>query len=133
MDVQQIKSVEIQDIFIAGEADYIGKYPLRKQQRKAIYSIINCRGPHMGRHMDKCDHCGHYEISYNSCRNRHCPKCQLNKQNNWTEQLKNCLPQVRYFHIVFTLPQELNNIIYRHQRLCYAMLFKASSQKYLIY
>jgi hypothetical protein len=130
MDISLYK-VEIQDIFTAGEDAYIQKYPVCKQQRKAIFSIIHCRKPLMGKHIDKCDHCGHYEISYNSCRNRHCPKCQASKQNVWIEQLEASLPPVRYFHIVFTVPCELNETIYKHQKLCYDLMFKTSAQTML--
>jgi hypothetical protein len=128
MDTQKIKKAEIQDIFAAGEVAYKQKYPMCKQQRKALHSIIHCRGPQMGRHIDKCDHCGHCEISYNSCRNRHCPKCQGSKQYEWAEHLKGSLPPVRYFHLVFTLPHELNELVYKYQKVCYNTLFSASSQ-----
>jgi hypothetical protein len=128
METQQIRKEEIQDIFAAGEVAYKQKYPMCKQQRKALHSIIHCRGPQMGRHIDKCDHCGHCEISYNSCRNRHCPMCQGSKQYDWAEHLKASLPPVRYFHLVFTLPHELNELVYKYQKVCYNTLFGASSQ-----
>jgi hypothetical protein len=131
MDMMQTGKVEIQDIFTAGEDAYIGKYRRCKQQRKAMYSIIHCRRPGMGKHIDKCDQCGHYEISYNSCRNRHCPKCQLGKQHEWIEQLEAKLPPVRYFHLVFTLPGELNETVYKYQKLCYDLLLKISAQTML--
>ena len=131
MDITKSRKAEIQDIFTAGEDAYIHKYPMCKQQRKAMYSIINCRRPRMGKHIDRCDQCGHYEISYNSCRNRHCPKCQAGKQHEWIGQLEANLPFVRYFHLVFTLPGELNEIVYKYQKLCYDLLFKVSAQTML--
>jgi len=131
MDLHNKHKAEIQDIFANGAASYLDKYPANKQQRKTIYSIINCRGPQLGKHIDKCDRCGHMEISYNSCRNRHCPKCQLGKQQDWVNQLKTSLLPVRYFHLVFTLPHELNKLVYKYQKNCYSILFKASAQTVL--
>jgi len=131
MDITESRKVEIQDIFTFGEDAYIHKYPRCKQQRKAMYSIINCRKPPMGKHINRCDKCGYYEISYNSCRNRHCPKCQASKQQQWIGQLESNLPPVRYFHLVFTLPRELNETVYKYQKLCYDLLFKASAQTML--
>jgi len=131
MDVTELRKVEIQDIFTAAEDAYIDKYPLCKQQRKAMYSIIHCRKPPMGKHIDRCDKCGYYEISYNSCRNRHCPKCQASKQHEWIGKLEANLPAVRYFHLVFTLPSELNETVYKYQKFCYDLLFKVSAQTML--
>ena len=131
MDITEVRKVEIQDIFAWGEDAYIDKYPWCKQQCKAMYSIIHCRKPPMGKHIDRCDQCGYYEISYNSCRNRHCPKCQASKQQQWIRQLEANLPPVRYFHLVFTLPSELNETIYKYQKLCYDLLFKVSAQTIL--
>lgn len=131
MDIMQPGKTEVQDIFAAGERAYASKYPRCKQQQKAICSIIHCRRPGMGKHIDKCDHCGHYEISYNSCRNRNCPKCQAGKQFEWIEKLGENLPPVRYFHLVFTLPTELNEIVYKHQRRCYGLFFKTTARTVL--
>lgn len=131
MDMKQNSTAGIQDIFASTSASYMEKYPVVKQQRKAIYAITNCRGPLMGRHIDKCDRCGHLEISYNSCRNRHCPRCQQSKQQEWVNHLAGTLPPVRYFHLVFTLPHELNEMVFAHQQQCYPILFRASAQAVL--
>jgi hypothetical protein len=131
MNQNNVSKAEIQGIFACGANSYLERFPANKQQRKAIYSIVNCRGPRLGKHIDKCDQCGHLEISYNSCRNRHCPKCQQSKQLEWVSQLKASLPPVRYFHLVFTLPHELNELVYKHQRDIYPLLFKASAQTIL--
>jgi hypothetical protein len=131
MDKINTSNSAIQDIFIGSAESYLKKYPIVKQQRKAVYSIMNCRGPLMGKHIDKCDRCGHLEISYNSCRNRHCPKCQASKQQAWVNQLEAALPPVRYFHLVFTLPHELNELVYQYQQLLYPLLFKASAKTVL--
>jgi len=131
MSKSDTSKADIQDIFLNSAGSYLDKYPTVKQQRKAIYSIMHCRGPLMGKHIDKCDRCGHLEISYNSCRNRHCPKCQASKQQVWVNQLEASLPPVRYFHMVFTLPHELNELVYQYQQQCYPLLFKASAKTVL--
>jgi len=131
MDEYKNQQAEIQGIFVSGAASYLDKFPSNKQQRKAVFSIMHCRGPRLGKHIDKCNHCGHMEISYNSCRNRHCPKCQASKQQQWVNQLKASLPALRYFHLVFTLPHELNELVYKYQKDCYPLLFKASAQTVL--
>lgn len=131
MSKSDTSKADIQDIFLNTAGSYLEKYPTVKQQRKAIYSIMHCRGPLMGKHIDKCDRCGHLEISYNSCRNRHCPKCQASKQQVWINQVEASLPPVRYFHMVFTLPQELYELVYQYQQLCYSILFKASAKTVL--
>lgn len=123
-----VSKVEIQGIFAEGASSYLEAYPTNKQQRKAIYAITNCRGPRLGKHIDKCDRCGYQEISYNSCRNRHCPKCQHSKSIEWVSQLKGILPPVRYFHLVFTLPHKLNELVYKNQKDLYPILFRASAQ-----
>lgn len=131
MGYSENHKTEIQDIFAKSAAAYLDNFSSNKQQRKAIFSIVHCRGPVLGKHIDKCDHCGHLQVSYNSCRNRHCPKCQQSKQLSWVSQLKTSLPPVRYFHLVFTLPQELNEVVYKYQQLIYPLLFKASAQTIL--
>jgi len=94
-------------------------------QHKAFYAMKGCRTSSQGSNVDVCDSCGHVEISYNSCRNRNCPKCQGARQEEWVEsQLSRLLP-VGYFHIVFTLPYELNTIIYQNQSLLYSTIMKA--------
>jgi hypothetical protein len=131
VDLCNNNKAEIQGIFACGAASYLKKFSSCTQQRKALFSIMHCRGPALGKHIDKCDSCGHIEISYNSCRNRHCPKCQARRQQQWVNQLEASLPPVRYFHLVFTLPHELNELVYKHQRDCYSILFKASAQTVL--
>lgn len=106
---------------------YEGKHKLCSSQRKAYNAIMHCRTAALGSHQSVCDNCGYKKISYNSCRNRHCPKCQYIKQLLWVDKLKNRLLPTRYFHIVFTVPEFLNRLFYINQRACYDMLFKASS------
>lgn len=78
--------------------------------------------------MDECDHCGHMEISYNSCRNRHCPKCQFLKKEKWIEARSKDLLPIQYFHVVFTIPEELNPIVLRNQKVMYDLLFHSVSE-----
>lgn len=96
-------------------------------QSKAFHSIKNCRTPALGAHSSHCNNCEHTAILYNSCRNRHCPICQGAKQYEWVEkQLAKLLP-VGYFHIVFTLPHELNSIILQNQDFLYDILIKSAA------
>lgn len=97
-------------------------------QRKALHAILRCRTVDAGGHLSRCTNCGHKEQSYNSCRNRHCPKCQFIKQQQWVDKLASRLMPGRYFHIVFTLPQELKPLFYINQSRCYTMLFHAASE-----
>jgi hypothetical protein len=94
-------------------------------------SIEACRTSSLGGHVDKCDECGHTRISYNSCRNRHCPKCQSLAKEQWLENRKADLLSVSYFHVVFTLPSELSAIALRNQEVVYKILFKSVSETLL--
>ncbi len=104
------------------------KYSLSADQHKVLTDLTSCRTSALGGHQDYCDHCGHMQNSYNSCRNRHCPKCQYIKQAEWIDRLKHNLPPTRYFHLIFTIPQELHRIFYTNQRLCYDLLFGSSTK-----
>lgn len=126
MDTIQ-KQMGLADVFRQFEGQYYQQYNLCPDQHKAFQSILHCRSIGMGMHLSTCDACGHQQIGYNSCRNRHCPQCQYTKQVLWVEQLKQKLLPVRYFHIVFTIPEFFNPLFYINQRYCYDLLFKASS------
>ena len=90
--------------------------------------IVECRTAALGGHLDQCDTCGHQRISYNSCRDRHCPKCQAIARDDWIEaRLARLLP-VPYFHVVFTIPDELNALALGNKRLVYDLLFAAAAQ-----
>jgi len=100
-------------------------------QDKVMRHIAACRTTALGGHIDECDSCGHSRISYNSCRDRHCPKCQARQQVEWlTERLERLLP-VPYFHVVFTMPDLLNPLALRNKRVVYGILFDAASQTLL--
>ena len=127
MENSRDNSLELATVFKQYADVYEDKYKLCSSQRKAYNAIMHCRTAALGSHQSVCDSCGFKRISYNSCRNRHCSKCQYLKQLLWVDKLKNRLLPTRYFHIVFTVPEFLNRLFYINQRACYDMLFKASS------
>lgn len=127
MDNQRSHSLELAHILSQYSAEYQNDHRLCVSQQKAYKAIVECRTPALGVHRSKCDQCGYNRISYNSCRNRHCPKCQYIKQLLWVDKLKSRLLPTRYFHIVFTVPEFLNRLFYINQRQCYDMLFKSSA------
>lgn len=91
-------------------------------------AIEVCRTAVLGGHKDQCDHCGHVEISYNSCRNRHCPKCQTLRKEKWIEARSEDLLPIEYFHVVFTLPSELNPLVSMNRKALYDLLFRSVSE-----
>ena len=107
---------------------YHKQYNSYFEQQKAMKAIISCRTSAMGGHTARCNNCGFEKQAYNSCRNKHCPKCQFIKQEQWVDKLKGRLLPIRHFHLVFTIPQELNSIFYINQRYCYSALFSAAWQ-----
>lgn len=93
-----------------------------------MHAIEACRTSVLGGHKDKCDNCGHLEISYNSCRNRHCPKCQTLKKERWIEARGGDLLPIQYFHVVFTIPSELNRLVSMNRKVMYDLLFQSVSE-----
>ncbi len=98
---------------------------------KVLRAIERCRTAALGGHLDRCSHCGHRAISYNSCRNRHCPKCQTHARDQWLAARSQELLPVEYFHVVFTLPHALSALILQNKRVLYNLLFRASAQTLL--
>ena len=98
---------------------------------KVLDAIVRCRTAALGGHRDKCVRCGHLTASYNSCRNRHCPKCQGNVRAKWLAARSAELLPVPYFHIVFTLPHELCALVLQNKRLLYDLLFRTSAASLL--
>jgi len=94
-------------------------------QRHVLRAIANCRTAALGGHRRQCDHCGHQEIAYNSCRDRHCPKCQGLDEVRWVEGQKKDLLPVPYFHVVFTVPDELHRLFLANPTVAYRLLFAA--------
>ena len=122
---------EVADVFRKYGDDYCKKHRLPYHFYKVMHAIENCRTSKLGGHVDECTKCGHIKISYNSCRNRHCPKCQAYAREEWVEdRIKDLLP-VGYFHVVLTIPQELNPLVLRNQKVMYDILFKAGSETLL--
>lgn len=120
------ESTELSDIFREHGAAYQQHQSLWPEQQKAFDAIIQCRTSALGGHLDQCDHCGHTRPSYNSCRNRHCPKCQFIRKSKWVDKLAANLPPVKYFHVVFTIPTVLAKLLYLNQKRTYGLLFKAA-------
>jgi hypothetical protein len=122
--------LEVADIF-RGEASSFWRdygHRLSSPQKRVYCDIQACRTAVMGGHVRACEDCDHQEISYNSCRNRHCPKCQAQARANWLEQRAAELLPISYFHVVFTLPAEVAALALQNKRLLYGMLFEAASQ-----
>lgn len=117
---------ELADILREGASAYLDQNSLCPVQAKAIKDITACRTSQMKGHLSQCNSCGHTEQSYNSCRNRHCNKCQFIKQTQWVDKLKAKLIPGKYFHLVFTVPDSLNPLFYLNQELCYSLLFKVA-------
>jgi hypothetical protein len=97
-------------------------------QLKVMSAIQNCRTAALGGHVDGCDDCGYLRVAYNSCRNRHCPKCQAAAARAWLAERKADLLPVGYFHVVFTLPAEIADIAWQNKAIIYDLLFRAASE-----
>jgi hypothetical protein len=98
---------------------------------KILTAIVNCRTSALGGHIDECSHCGHRAISFHSCRNRHCPKCQSNARDRWLEARRRELLPTRYVHVVFTLPGQLATLALQNKHEVYSLLFRASAETLL--
>lgn len=113
--------------------DYKNQYPLWPEHKKIVADLLNCRTAHFGGYIERCNHCGTYRITYHSCRNRHCPKCQQIPRERWLEARKKEILPVSYFHVIFTLPHELNTIVLSNKSVMFNILFKAVSQTLLTF
>ena len=121
-------TVEVAVIFRAQGRKFIDRHQkrIRFQQLKVMQAILHCRTAALGGHIDICPRCGGDKtISYNSCRNRHCPKCQTQARQRWVAARKQELLQTRYFHVVFTLPHELHSLILQNEAELYNLLFRS--------
>ena len=107
---------------------FIKKHQPLKFQLRTLHAIEICRTASLGGHVDKCNSCNHIRISYNSCRNRHCPKCQVTNKERWIQAREKDLLPTTYFHVVFTIPQELNVYCIHHPKELYNILFEASKE-----
>jgi hypothetical protein len=104
---------------------------LNRLHIKVLTAILRCRTPLLGAHVDACSRCGHQAISYNSCRNRHCPKCQANARDRWLEARSRELLPTSYAHVVFTLPHQLAPLALQNKREIYGLLFRSSAETLL--
>lgn len=119
---------ELQDVFRLYGEEYRRNHKLSYAQAKAMTAIERCRTAALGCHIDTCENCGNVEISYNSCRNRHCPKCQTLTKERWIDNQKHNLLNTGYFHVVFTVPDTLRPLFYQNQSVMYGLLFKAVAE-----
>ena len=119
----------VADIFNAHFDEYVKRYgPFPYDHYKAANAIMACRTEQLGSHVYRCDSCSHEALLHNSCRNRHCPTCQGTNSSVWVEkQAKNLLP-VQYFHVVFTIPAQLNPVFLRNKAVLYPLLFRAVAE-----
>ena len=124
-------SLEVADILRAYGEAYDARHPVSALQAAVMQRLARCRTAALGGHIDACDRCGYTRVSYNSCRDRHCPKCQARKRAEWLEaRLERLLP-VEYFHVVFTLPATVYPLMLHHPRRLYDLLFRAAAQSLL--
>src|SRR5215207_4089516 len=122
--------LEVADVFRDHGGAFLDRYgdTLSPEQRRALRDIAACRTAALGGHVEECDRCGHQRIAYNSCRNRHCPKCQATAAAQWMEaRAAESLP-VETFHVVFTLPAMLGPIALQNPREVYGLLYRAAAE-----
>lgn len=118
----------IQDVLCRFYPAYRELYEPSLQQVKAALNIIRCRTNALGGHIQKCDKCDHLVVHYNSCRDRHCPMCQGLTNAVWVDRRSRDILNAPYFHVVFTMPQELHALIYQNQRLLYSLFYRAVAE-----
>jgi hypothetical protein len=104
---------------------------LTRAQRKVLRAIVRCRTAALGGHRDQCVHCGHQIISFFSCRNRHCPKCQVNARERWLKHRQQELLPVGYYHIVFSVPHDLIPLMWQNKKLLFSLLFQSAGSALL--
>jgi len=122
------RPLELADIFRADGEAYRRAHTVPAQQARVMRAIESCRTAEQGGHLSRCDSCAALVFRYHSCGNRHCPKCQTLSRERWVEARQDELLDTHYFHVVFTLPHELNPLAQGNPRLLYGLLFKAASE-----
>ena len=125
--------LEVADVIRAAGPSFLERAHMcfSRQHWKALNAILGCRTAALGGHIDECSRCGKRVLSYNSCRNRHCPKCQANARHRWLEARRAELLPTRYVHVVFTLPHELAPLALINKKVVYNLLFRASAETLL--
>ena len=124
-------TLEVADILRQCADAYGETHRLSAQQQRVVNALVNCRTATLGGFKSQCDHCGAVTIQYASCRNRHCPKCQTLSQARWVERQCADLLDIGYWHVVFTLPHQINPVAQGNPALIYRLLFRAASQTLL--
>jgi len=127
------RQLELADIVRTYGDGYRQTHRLAPVQQRALRAIAACRTAALGGHRETCDRCGAVRITYNSCRNRHCPKCQTLTKERWLAARKADLLPIPYFHVVFTLPHDLNALAQGNPRVIYALLFRAAADTLLAF
>jgi hypothetical protein len=125
--------LELAEIVRAHGDAYRARHRLAAVQHRALRAIAACRTALLGGHQETCDHCGAVRVSYNSCRNRHCPKCQTLATARWLDARRTELLPIPYFHLVFTLPHALNALAQGNPRVVYTLLFRAAADTVLAF
>ena len=123
--------VELAHLFARHGAAFRARHRLSAVQQRAMWAIVACRTAALGGHLERCEACGGLRYSYHSCRNRHCPKCQTLAKERWLAARQAELLPVPYFHVVFTLPHELNPLAQGNPRVIYRLLFEAAAETLL--
>lgn len=117
---------ELADIIRLYKSEFINFHPPHASALKVLHALVKCRTAALGGHVDVCDSCSHLRFSYNSCRNRHCPKCQSTNRERWIHARTQDLLPCTYFHVVFTLPEQINPFCLQYPGGVYDILFTAS-------
>jgi hypothetical protein len=123
-------SLEMADLVRSAGRNFIERNRswLNRLRLKVLPAIERCRTAALGGPLDECVRCGHRVISFNSCRNRHCPKCQANARERWLQARQGEVLPTRYVHVVFTLPHELAPLALQNKRVVYDLLFRTSAE-----
>lgn len=124
----KLPTFELADIIRLYKSEFIKVHSPHASALKVLHALEKCRTAALGGHVDVCDSCSHLRISYNSCRNRHCPKCQSTNRERWIQARKQDLLPCTYFHVVFTLPEQLNPYCIHYPGGVYDILFAASKE-----
>jgi Transposase zinc-binding domain/Putative transposase len=122
--------LEVADVIRAHGEEFLDTYgdTTSPEQRRSLADLARCRTAALGGHVEECDRCGHRQVAYNSCRNRHCPRCQAGEAARWVEDRAAELLPVEYFHVVLTLPAALAPIALQNPRVVYGLLFQAAAE-----
>lgn len=122
---------EIQKVFQNGWQEYRSHFTLSDEQAHAAFSIMNCKTGKFGYNISRCEKCNYLDFHANSCRNRNCPNCQAVLKELWVDKRRSEMIDADYFHVVFTIPAQLNPIVYANQKLLYALLHRCSAETLL--